>query len=153
MWQRIQTLFLVLVVISMVVSFFLPIWKIVDAGKEMQLYPLHFSIIENGEKTTQYFPFSITAILLAAAATIAIMEIRRFDNRMTQVKLGTLNSLILAGALGSTVYFYNQVTGQYGYGQFGLSIWIPFIGVACNWLAIRFIRKDEKIVRDSDRIR
>ncbi|MBK7649930.1 MAG: DUF4293 domain-containing protein [Flammeovirgaceae bacterium] len=90
---------------------------------------------------------------MAAAATIAIMEIRRFDNRMTQVKLGTLNSLILAGALGSTVYFYNQVTGQYGYGQFGLSIWIPFIGVACNWLAIRFIRKDEKIVRDSDRIR
>jgi glucan phosphoethanolaminetransferase (alkaline phosphatase superfamily) len=153
MWQRIQTLFLVLVVISMVVSFFLPIWKIVDAGKEMQLYPLHFSTIENGVKTTQYFPFSITAILLMAAATIAIMEIRRFDNRMTQVKLGTLNSLILAGALGSTVYFYNQVTGQYGYGQFGLSIWIPFIGVACNWLAIRFIRKDEKIVRDSDRIR
>lgn len=153
MWQRIQTLFLVLVVISMVISFFLPIWKIADAGKEMQLYPLHFSTIENGVKTTQYFPFSITAILLMAAATIAIMEIRRFDNRMTQVKLGTLNSLILAGALGSTVYFYNQVTGQYGYGQFGLSIWIPFIGVACNWLAIRFIRKDEKIVRDSDRIR
>ncbi|MBK7649929.1 MAG: DUF4293 family protein [Flammeovirgaceae bacterium] len=55
MWQRIQTLFLVLVVISMVVSFFLPIWKIVDAGKEMQLYPLHFSIIENGEKTRNIF--------------------------------------------------------------------------------------------------
>jgi glucan phosphoethanolaminetransferase (alkaline phosphatase superfamily) len=153
MWQRIQTLFLVLVVISMVASFFLPIWKVVEGEKEMQLYPLHFSTIEGGVKTTQYFPFAITAILMAAAATIAIMEIRRFDNRMTQVKLGTLNSLILAGALGSAVYFYNQVTEQYGYGQFGLSIWIPFIGVACNWLAIRFIRKDEKMVRDSDRIR
>jgi type IV secretory pathway TrbD component len=153
MWQRIQTLFLVLVVASMIASFFLPIWKIEEAGKEMQLYPLHFSTIENEVKTTQYFPFSITAILMVAAATIAIMEIRRFDNRMTQVKLGTLNSLILAGVLASAVYFYNQVTQQYGYGKFGLSIWIPFIGVTCNWLAIRFIRRDEKMVRDSDRIR
>jgi H+/Cl- antiporter ClcA len=153
MWQRIQTLFLVLVVASMIVSFFLPIWKIEAAGKEMQLYPLHFSTIENDVKSTQYFPFAITAILMAAAATIAVMEIRRFDNRMTQVKLGTLNSLILAGVLGSAVYFYNQVTQQYGYGKFGLSIWIPFVGVTCNWLAIRFIRRDEKMVRDSDRIR
>lgn len=153
MWQRIQTLFLVLVVISMLVSFFLPIWKITNGGTEMQLYPLHFSTIENGVKTTQYFPFSIMAILMAAAATVAVMEILRFDNRMTQVKLGTLNSLILALALGSVVYFYNQVTSQYGYGKFGLSIWVPFIGVACNWLAIRFIRRDEKLVRDSDRIR
>ena len=153
MWQRIQTLFLVLVVVSMLVSFFLPIWKITNGTTEMQLYPLHFSTIENGVRTTQYFPFSIMAILMAAAATIAIMEIMRFDNRMAQVKLGTLNSLILAGVLGTAVYFYNQVTGQYGYGKFGLSISIPFIGVACNWLAIRFIRKDEKLVRDSDRIR
>jgi hypothetical protein len=153
MWQRIQTLFLVLVVLSMVVSFFLPLWKITNGTTEMQLYPLHFSTIENGVKTTQYFPFSIMAILMVAAATIAVMEIIRFDNRMTQVKLGTLNSLILALVLGSAVYFYNQVTSQYGYGKFGLSIWIPFVGVACNWLAIRFIRRDEKLVRDSDRIR
>ncbi len=153
MWQRIQTLFLVLVVLSMLVSFFLPLWKITNGATEMQLYPLHFSTIENGVKTTQYFPFSIMAILMVAAATIAIMEIMRFDNRMTQVKLGTLNSLILALVLGSVVYFYNQVTNQYGYGKFGLSIWVPFVGVACNWLAIRFIRRDEKLVRDSDRIR
>jgi hypothetical protein len=153
MWQRIQTLFLVLVVVSMLVSFFLPIWMVSNGTTEMQLYPLHFSTIENGVKTTQYFPFSLMAILMAAAATIAIMEIMRFDNRMTQVKLGTLNSLVLALVLGSVVYFYNQVTNQYGFGKFGISIWVPFIGVACNWLAIRFIRKDEKLVRDSDRIR
>ncbi len=153
MWQRIQTVFLVLVVVSMIVSFFLPIWKITDGAKEMQLFPLHFSTIESGVKTTVYFPFCITAILMAAAATVAIIEIRRFDNRMVQVKLGTLNSLILAGALGSAVYFYNEVTQLYGYGKFGLSIWVPFVGVACNWLAIRFIRRDEKLVKDSDRLR
>lgn len=153
MWQRIQTLFLVLVVVSMVVSLFLPIWKFVEGTKEFQLFPLHFTTIENGERVTSYFPYSITAILMIAAATIGIMEIRRFDNRITQIKLGTLNSLILAGVMICVVVFYNSVTKEYGYGRYGLSLWIPFIGVACNWLAMRFIRRDEKLVRDSDRIR
>jgi len=137
----------------MVVSFFLPIWKLIDDTKELQLYALHFSTIEAGARTTVYFPFCITAVLMAAAATIAIMEIRRFDDRMVQIKMGTFNSLILAAVLVSSVYFYNQITKQYGAGQFGLSLWIPFIGVVSNWLALRFIRKDEKLVRDSDRIR
>ncbi len=153
MWQRIQTLFLVLVVVSMVVSLFLPIWKFTDGAKELQLFPLHFTTIENNQRITTYFPYSITAILMVAAATIAIMEIRRFDNRMIQVKLGTLNSLILAGVMICVVIFYNNVTKEFGYGRYGLSLWIPFIGVACNWLAIRFIRRDEKLVRDSDRLR
>lgn len=153
MWQRIQTVFLVLVVLSMVVSLFLPIWKLTDGTQEFQLYPLHFTTLDNGQRLTTYFPYSITAILMVAAATIAVMEIRRFDNRMTQIKLGTLNSLILAGVMVCVVIFYNNATKQFGYGRYGLSLWIPFIGVACNWLAIRFIRRDEKLVRDSDRIR
>ncbi|MEY4930882.1 MAG: hypothetical protein RI909_1606 [Bacteroidota bacterium] len=153
MWQRIQTLFLVLVVVSMVLSMFLPIWNITDGTKEMQLYPLHFTIVENGARVTSYFPYCMTAILMTAAATLAILEIRRFDNRITQIKIGTLNSLVLAGVMICVVVFYNNVTKEYGYGRYGLSLWIPFIGVASNWLAMRFIRKDEKLVRDSDRIR
>lgn len=153
MWQRIQTVFLSLVVASMALSLFLPIWKLTDGAKEFQLFPLHFTIIENGERTTAYLPYSITAILMVAAATIAIIEIRRFENRLTQIKLGTLNSLILAGVMVCVVVFYNNVTKEFGYGRFGLSLWVPFIGVACNWLALRFIRRDEKLVRDSDRLR
>lgn len=153
MWQRIQTLFLVLVVVSMVVSLFLPIWKFTEGTKELQLFPLHFTALENDQRITTYFPYCITAILMAAAATIAILEIKRFDNRLMQIKLGTLNSLILAGVMICVVVFYNNVTKEYGYGRYGLSLWIPFIGVACNWLAIRFIRRDEKLVRNSDRIR
>jgi len=155
MWQRIQTVFLVLVVVSMVVSLFLPILKVMDGSKEIQLFPLHFSTIEDGQRATLYFPYSLTAILMIAAATIAIMEIRRFDNRITQIKLGTLNSLILAGALGSAVYFFTQVSKEYGTGAASLPpvLWIMFVGVACNWLAVRFIRRDEKLVRDSDRLR
>ncbi|QLH32873.1 MAG: DUF4293 domain-containing protein [Cyclobacteriaceae bacterium] len=154
MWQRIQTVFLVLVVVSMIVSLFLPILKVMDGSKEIQLFPLHFSTIEDGQRATLYFPYSLTAILMIAAATIAIMEIRRFDNRITQIKLGTLNSLILAGALGSAVYFLHRFLKNMALVPPACPVlWIMFVGVACNWLAVRFIRRDEKLVRDSDRLR
>jgi Domain of unknown function (DUF4293) len=156
MWQRIQTIFLALVVGSMLISIFLPVWLYADpqAGIEHQLYPLHYSVIEKGEKTTQYFPFCIMAILMMAAATIAVMEIRRFDNRIVQIKMGTLNSLILAGVMISLVVFSNQLAKQFTVGwKYGLSLYLAFAGVACNWLAMRFIRRDEKLVRDSERLR
>jgi hypothetical protein len=156
MWQRAQTIFLALVVVSMVISVFLPVWLYVDpqTGVEHQLYPLHYSIVENGVKTTTYFPFFTMAILMIAAATVAVMEIRRFDNRIVQIKMGTLNSLILAGVMISIVVFSNQLAKQYTSGwKYGLSLYLAFAGVACNWIAVRFIRRDEKLVRDSDRLR
>lgn len=153
MWQRVQTVFLVLCVACLLVSFFLPIWVSEDpTGVSRQLYPLHYTVIQDGTRTTTYFPYAITAMLMAAATTVAILEIRRFDNRMTQIKLGTLNSLLLAGIMICMVVFFNQLVNQFG-GKNGISLWVIFGAVAFNWLAIRFIRRDERVVRDSDRIR
>jgi glucan phosphoethanolaminetransferase (alkaline phosphatase superfamily) len=156
MWQRIQTVFLALVVVSMIASIFLPIWVFQDpaTGVKHELYPLHYTVKEEAERTTLYFPYSITAILMVAAATIAVMEIRRFDNRITQIKMGTLNSLVLMGVMIAAVVFSNKLAGQFNYGwRYGLTIWTAFAGVAFNWLALRFIRRDEKLVRDSERLR
>ena len=35
----------------------------------------------------------------------------------------------------------------------GLGLWLPGAAVICNLLANRFIRKDERLVRDADRLR
>jgi hypothetical protein len=106
----------------------------------------------DGTKTTLYLPYSISAILLVASATVAIVQIRSFTNRMLQIKLGALNSLFLAGSLGSLVYFGTTLVGTYG-GVYGIGMWLPAVAVVCNWLAIRFIKRDERLVRDSDRLR
>jgi glucan phosphoethanolaminetransferase (alkaline phosphatase superfamily) len=153
MWQRIQTVFLVLVVLCMVFGLFMPIWELTTELKQMQLYPLHFSIKEGGVTTTSYFPYSITATLMVAAATLGIMSIRRFDNRMLQMKLGMLNSLLLAGVMICVVVFNNNVATQYGNSKYGYILFVVFGAVTFNWLAMRFIRRDEKMVRDSERLR
>jgi uncharacterized membrane protein YhdT len=91
---------------------------------------------------------------MVAAATISFMELRRFDNRMLQVKLGVLNSLILMIIMILCVVFSNQMAKAYHFPwKYDYSLYLTFVAVACNWLAIRFIKRDEKLVKDSDRIR
>jgi len=154
MWQRKQTIFLALSGACMILMIFFPAWKAVDGGIEKVLFPLHYSVLDQGEKVTVYFPYALSAILAVAAATIAFMEIGKYENRLTQIKMGALNSLVMAGSLGSLVYFATQLikTNQVA-GQYGLSIWLPAGAMLFNMIANRMIRRDEKLVRDSDRIR
>lgn len=154
MWQRIQTVFLVILVIALIGSILLPIWALGDGERNFSLYALHYVVSENGVKTSHVMPYAITGILFVAAITIAIIEIGKYKDRFTQIKLGTLNSLILVGGYGSAVYFATKmVEANQGAGDYGLGLWLPAVAVLCNWLAMRFIRRDEKIVRDSQRLR
>lgn len=154
MWQRIQTVFLAVAIISLIAAIFLPIWVFQDtSGKSHALYALHYTITENGARTTSYFPYSLTAILLVAAATLAFLEARKYKDRITQIKMGALNSLFIAGAMCAAVYFGSSMIRTFQGGMYGLGLWLPAVAVICNWAAIRFIKRDEKLVRDSDRLR
>ncbi|MCI0752143.1 MAG: DUF4293 domain-containing protein [Flammeovirgaceae bacterium] len=154
MWQRIQTVFLVFVIVFNVATILLPIW-VFNGGTENahELYALHYTEKTNGERVTQYFPYSITAIFAVASATMAFFSIRNFKNRILQLKLGALNSLFLLGVAGPAVYFASQLAQSHQGGQYGLGLWLPIGAVVCNSMANWFIRKDERMVRDSDRLR
>jgi hypothetical protein len=154
MWQRIQTVFLVIAIISLVLSIFFPIWMYNDPlGQQHKLFPLHYTVTENNAPNVDYWPYAVTAILSVAAITIAIVEIGKFKDRVLQMKLGALNSLFMAGAIASAVIFSNQLVKTYNGGSYGLALWLPGVAVLCNLLANRFIRRDEKLVRESDRLR
>lgn len=153
MWQRIQTVFLIIAILSLVASIFLPIWVLREGDQYHELYAIHYSVTENGVKSTLYVPYALTAVLLMASLVLAIIEIRKFKDRLLQIKLGALNSLFLAGGLGAAVYFSSSLIKDHQDGIYGLGLWLPGVAVLCNWLAMRFIRRDEKLVRDSDRLR
>src|SRR5688572_8267343 len=133
MWQRIQTVFLLIVIASLILAIFFPLWMGTESsGKIHQLFPLHYTQIENGVRNTQYFPYTITAILIIASATIAIIEIRNFRNRLLQMKLGALNSLFMAGAIASAVFFSNDFVKTFQGGAYGFGLWLPGVAVICN---------------------
>ena len=89
-----------------------------------------------------------------AAATVAFFEIGKFNNRMLQIKLGALNALLMAGGIGSAVWFATDLMkATQEAGNYGLALYLPIVAIISNMIANRFIRKDEKLVRDSDRLR
>jgi len=155
MWQRIQTVFLALAILSLVAAIFFPIWTYAGAGVTHQLFAFHYSTLgETGEFTsTQYFPYTTTAILIVAAITVSVIEIGKYKDRVLQMKLGAFNSLLLAATIGSAFIFSNQLADEFKGGQLGMGMWLPGVAVLCNLLANRFIRRDEKLVRDSQRLR
>lgn len=149
MWQRIQTVFLIIAIVALGVALVQPIWQAGTANASVTLTPFYLA----HNDTYSYWPYSLTAILAVAGITLAMITIRRYDNRPLQIKLGALNSLILAGFMFSAVMFTSKLSEQQQ-GSVGMG-WLLLAGVAVisNWLAIRFIRRDERMVRDSDRIR
>lgn len=158
MWQRIQTVFLVIAVISLLGSLLLPIWVLEGETQTKKLYALHYLVNEpsaNGHtEVSEFIPYGITGVLFIAAATIALIEIGKYRDRFLQIKLGTLNSIILVAGYGSAVYFASNILKMNdGMGQYTIGLYLPAVAVLCNWLAMRFIRRDEKLVRDSDRLR
>src|SRR5688572_24439864 len=151
MWQRIQMVFLGITIIALAISLIIPVWQGQSADGAVVLTPFYLLL-----KTDQftYWPYSLTAVLVVAGITLSLIEIRRYDNRILQMKLGALNTLILAGAMVCVAVYTMKLAEQYPTGsKNGMGMYLIFVAVLCNWLAVRFIRKDERLVKDSDRLR
>ncbi|HLZ16936.1 MAG TPA: DUF4293 domain-containing protein [Cyclobacteriaceae bacterium] len=154
MWQRKQTVFLAIAIACLIGMIFFPIWEAKNETTRVTLYPLYYGMSDGDARTIVYFPYCIIAILGIAAATLAAIEIGKFENRLLQLKMGALNSLLLAGCMGSAAYLsIKLIQANHMGGSYGMSLFFPAVAMVCNMIANRFIRKDENLVRDSDRIR
>ena len=131
MWQRIQTVFLGGLVLCLVVSLVQPIWHFTNADMSAVLTP--FYLLKTNQY--QYVPYVLTAILSIAVITLAITSIRKYANRITQLKIGALNSLLLVGVIGASAYFGSQMIKEFQGGEYGLGLYLPAAGVVFNLLA------------------
>jgi glucan phosphoethanolaminetransferase (alkaline phosphatase superfamily) len=164
MIQRLQSLFLFGVGVTMIVMLFLPIWEKQDteAGKIVTVDPYYFTLAQlnadgsTGEVISESGIFWIAG-LCVLAALIAFTSLFSYKNRLTQMKLNALNSLVIVGAVGSMfyiIYFKGQpILNPQDQGDFLAGFYLPVVALFLNSIANRYIRKDEKLVRSVDRIR
>jgi glucan phosphoethanolaminetransferase (alkaline phosphatase superfamily) len=158
MLQRIQTLFLLIMTVAMVAMFFVPIAVTIspDTPETVTLnaFYLTWENTETGEILTK--PTWYISVLALLAIAVTSYSITRWDNRLTQMKLGLLNSLLIAGIVGLNAYFATKgkaLIASNPPANFTLGFFLPVIALLFNSLANRFIRRDEKLVRDADRLR
>lgn len=165
MIQRLQSIFLLLVAISMGLLLAFDIWEKVSTaeGEVVTLdayYLTHYQLegVEEGPPPViQQEPAWYIAILASLSAVVAIYSIFRYDNRMLQIKLGALNSLLIGATFVSIVALIQLqgeemlISEEEGTNLTGF--YLPIFALVFNMLANRFVRKDEALVRSADRFR
>lgn len=156
--QRLQTLFLAIVAIAMGVFLAFPLWyKMGSDGvheASMTAFRLTFKAtpVQTGIQPVYYV--AGMAILVIGVAIFAIFKYR---NRLMQSALCAVNSILMTVLLATVVYqtFYKTAklfdegeTGDYLVGFYAL-----VVAMLANVAANRFIRRDEKLVKESNRMR
>ena len=158
MIQRIQTLFLLLVAIGMGGFLTLPVWQKVKSDGAQAIEMNAYSITTQlNAVQAEVKPMYYLAVLAFMVAAVAVFSIFKYRNRLLQSGLCAINSILLTVVMGIVVYqtlfaagrlFEPEAKGDFLYGFFGI-----IVAMISNSLANRFIRKDEKMVKDSGRFR
>ncbi|MDD6211374.1 MAG: DUF4293 domain-containing protein [Bacteroidales bacterium] len=150
MIQRIQTLYLFLVGMLMLVTLFFPLVTLhsVNTVYELDAVRLKDIVSEQSFSTLGLF------IVGAVSVLIALITIFLYKNRILQIRLTIFNTLVIIGFCIYVVFL------AYSFGRQLEADWVPAVAMALpvicvvlNYLAVRGIGADEALVRSLDRLR
>ena len=134
MIQRIQTLYLTLVVLLSVVLIY---------GVQTSILGLGFQ----GSTGVLVFGEGLLSVLLAVGS------IFWYRNRQNQFVINRLNLISQLFLLGFFVYRSLNVSGEVATSEKGIGMLIPIFSIVFLVLANRAIKKDEDLVKSADRLR
>lgn len=160
MIQRIQTVFLFLVVVAMGVTIGLPLWEQMKTGSGTEdswiLTAFTLSNLNPAGEVIETSSKWYIGALACFAGLMALISIFQYKNRTRQMMINMINSLLMVGLVAVIFLTTNGVNTEIGAlenGAYLPGFWAVLIAMVCNMLANRFIRKDEMLVRSVDRIR
>lgn len=162
MIQRIQSVFLLLAALTMISVLFLPIWGEADLASQevinLNAFELEYVEVDDAGNEAILFEGDSwwIAVLAVLTAVVSLFSIFQYKNRLRQIQLGALNSLLMAGTLGMSYYYSHkgsQMLNPENPGEYFLGFYVVIGALLFNMLSNRFIRRDEKLVRSADRIR
>jgi hypothetical protein len=150
MIQRVQTLYLLLVVIlGTLLCFFSPVEFLMPEGTE------YISL-----RVFNKWPLAVMSVAIPLLALVAIFLFRR---RLLQARLNIMNVIFCLGYYALVALYVAFV--MKGYEPIGeqtlagaewyLTVWaaIPLVNIVLTMMATRSILKDEALVRAADRLR
>lgn len=149
MIQRIQSVYLLLVVIALIASLCLPLGTFVDSELVMYKFtPLGVTL-----PTTFYSTWGLFVLLLLSAI-ISFATIFLFKNRVLQMRMCIFNIIIVIGYYVAFSVFLISIKGDLE-ASFRIywALCLPLITVILTYLAFRAIGHDEVLVKAADRLR
>ncbi len=156
MIQRIQTLYLLGVVVIMVLTLCLPLAYFIGGESQFDLYA--FGLREAVEGGEVYKSTIFMAIVMILAAALPLVTIFLFKNRLAQIRYCIVEFVLLVGSLimeGVYYYLFYRSFADFEFHAQGMRVvmFLPLAAILLNYLALRAISHDEVLVRSLDRIR
>lgn len=148
MIQRIQSIWFLLAAITIFCLLFIPIVGLGSGTAYQVLYGSGLKTTGAGTSATN-FPLLISTVF---AGLISVANIFNFRNRKLQIRIALLNVVLI---LALSVWFFQIIKSVSGLTQIDVEpgIFLPLIAVIFTLLAVRGIKKDEKLIRSADRLR
>jgi uncharacterized membrane protein YhdT len=158
MIQRIQTVYLSLAAIAMIVLFFFPfaLFQSEFVYSRFYIYGLVDMVPggANGMKLIYALPLILADLGVIALTVGAIF---RFKNRPSQIKLANAAFILTIILIAAVFFLYGHILEK----RFstppiwsdGIGVYFPLVTLVFLMLAIRAIRRDENLVRSTDRLR
>lgn len=149
MIQRIQTLYLLLVIGLLIASMCLPLGSFVDENSSAYVFsPWGVSLAANF-----YSTWGLVSILFIATI-ITLATVFLYKNRVLQLRMTIFNSLLLIGYYLAFLAFMFSIKKDLNASfQIYWALCLPLIALILNYLAIRAIGRDEVLVKAADRLR
>jgi hypothetical protein len=158
MLQRIQTLYLAIVAISCILLFFFPLANYYHELQGNYKFYIYGMTSMDPEPAVRFSPlFTIPLIFMTVASFIfAVSSIFLFKNRPLQIRLCAFNMLTNIVLVMVIFFFYatkiktlTMIEPEYNYTGMAL----PLVSILFLILANQAIRKDETLVKSSERLR
>ena len=169
MIQRVQTIFLFLIVLAMGVALANPLWEKTNlqpptiARLTALVYSQQQTPLQQPGLSVQTIPVTFEVSVWYLALLIALVGLSsryamfQYRNRLTQTGLCAVNAMMLTAIMGIILYRTLYAAKAYGnpadQGTFLPGFYAIIAALVFNALANRFIRRDEKLVKGSDRLR
>lgn len=157
MLQRIQSVYLAVAVISLIVAFFSPVMSFINEGQIwLEVYINHFADNSSpslGLNSMILLPVQILDVMVVIMAGAAIFL---FKNRRLQMRLVRLSIVMLLVIIALIFFYYGNVLGKAtlttpDFNHTGVYLFL--VALVMFILANRGIQKDEQLVKAADRLR
>ena len=138
MLQRVQTLYLLITVVtSAALIFVFPLYQVSD-NDGVWVYATSDNLLLG---------------VFMCSAVLSLITIFKYKHRKTQFMLGRLNIILNFFILGFFVYQSLNVSGETVVSKKGIGMLLPIISIVFLVLANKAIKRDEDLVKSVDRLR
>jgi len=156
MIQRKQTLYLFIAGLLPLILLFIPFGDIYSKADIAYKYTA-FSVHDITPDKTFTISTVGNAVLLIASSVLSFITIFLYKNRKTQMKLLSLNMLVILLAICTIMYIYPNLifpeTLKSAQFKWDPVLLISFVSAIGLYLSKKAIAKDEAMVRSADRLR